>query len=194
MKSISFTYRDPSRIDTDRFDKIADDLIPEIQTVRDELPKGYDSTYASLHAIHDTKRISTVKRLVVEKQKFNPQVLIVVGIGGSNLGTLAVHEALNGLLYNELTSQCKVYFADTVDAENIFQILHIAEAELKRGGIVLVNVVTKSGTTTETIANFELFLSLLMCYHPENYHEYIIVTTDEGSCLAQIAKKIAMLV
>ena len=52
---------------------------------------------------------------------------------------------------------------------------------------MLVNIVTKSGTTTETIANAAIFIELIAQFHPENYKDYIIVTTDTGSKLHDVA-------
>jgi glucose-6-phosphate isomerase len=58
-----------------------------------------------------------------------------------------------------------------------------------QGHRVLINVVTKSGSTTETIANFELFLELLIQYHPDDYADYIVITTDRDSVLWHIGKQ-----
>ena len=57
---------------------------------------------------------------------------IVIGIGGSNLGTLAVGQALFGPLYNQTTDGIKLYFADTVDADQINDILVLAQKELEK--------------------------------------------------------------
>jgi len=52
-----------------------------------------------------------------------------------------------------------------------------------------MNVVTKSGTTTETVTNFAYFYQLIKAKRPQDYHKYIVVTTDEGSPLDKIAQK-----
>lgn len=109
--------------------------------------------------------------------------MVVVGIGGSNLGTIAVQEALFGRFYNEHIPETKVYFADTVDTDYLWDIVLLVEQELEAGKNILLNVVSKSGTTTETIANFELFLELLKRYKKEDWYEHVVVTTDQGSML-----------
>lgn len=65
----------------------------------------------------------------------------------------------------------------------------MVENELKNGKNILINVVTKSGATTETIANFEVFLELLKKYKPGDYRDYIVATTDRGSRLCEYANK-----
>src|SRR5204862_5629647 len=46
-----------------------------------------------------------------------------------------------------------------------------------------------SGSTTETIANFECFLALLMKYKPKEYHKSVIIITDKDSPFWQLAQK-----
>lgn len=73
--------------------------------------------------------------------------------GGSNLGTIAVQEAVLGKLYNQLTTATKVLYADTVDSDSINNIITLIKPVLEKGGKIILNVISKSGTTTETIAN-----------------------------------------
>ncbi|MGB8366767.1 MAG: hypothetical protein WCD44_00255, partial [Candidatus Babeliales bacterium] len=124
---------------------------------------------------------------VEEKRALQPTVLVVIGIGGSHLGTAAIHEALFGKFYNEQNPPIKVYFADTVDTDYIYDIILLVEQAIEEDHHVLINVVSKSGRTTETIANFEIFLYLLQHYRGINYHHYVVVTTDEDSPLWELA-------
>jgi glucose-6-phosphate isomerase len=116
-----------------------------------------------------------------QKRTIQPTILVVIGIGGSHLGTQAVQEAVYGRFYNELQHPMRVYYADTVDTSYIRDIYNIVEAELARGGNIILNVVTKSGSTTETLANAAVFIALLKEYKPDRYQDYIVVTTDAGS-------------
>jgi glucose-6-phosphate isomerase len=113
-------------------------------------------------------------------------MMIVVGIGGSNLGAQAVYEALYG---KEGNLHFPLYFADTVDSDRIYALLHRAEHVLKNKRTILITVISKSGTTTETIANFECFLQLLKKYEPNKYHEFVIVITDKDSALWKSAEE-----
>lgn len=183
---------------TIRFDNAGVSLKENIQhfnTLKSEIMRvnqalddhAYDSVYASLNLPFDDSSIQKIKTLVDDKKSLKPTVLVVIGIGGSNLGTLAIQEALLGKLYNEKNPDLKIYYADTVDSAYISEILKLVTQELKNGNRIILNVVTKSGTTTETIANFEIFLQLLMRYYPDEYAQYVVVTTDRDSVLWNIA-------
>lgn len=134
--------------------------------------------------VNDAQGIASIKSLIDSKKKHNPAMMIVVGIGGSNLGAQAVYEAIYG---KEGNLHFPLYFADTVDSDRIHSLLQRAEHALQNKRHILVAVISKSGTTTETIANFECFLALLKKYHPNNYHESVIAITDEGSGLWNVA-------
>jgi len=95
-----------------------------------------------------------------------PKTLIVAGIGGSNLGTKAIQEIIG--------SKIPVYYADTVDSDSINAIIKNAK------GKITLNVISKSGTTTETIANFEAIVDKKKCE--------IVVTTDKNSKLWKFAE------
>ena len=116
-------------------------------------------------------------------------MLIVIGVGGSDLGTRAVHEALHGIYYNNHDPELQVYFVETVDSDAVYDIVLLVEQELEKNHTVLINVISKSGTTTETIANFEVFLYLLRKAYGAAYHPFVVVTTDEGSALWYYAQQ-----
>jgi glucose-6-phosphate isomerase len=135
---------------------------------------------------NDKKLLKDIGSLVNKKKALKPSVLVVIGIGGSNLGAMAVQEATLGRRYNDRNPRMKVYFVDTVDADEMGDIYMLCEQTLKKGEDILVNVVTKSGKTTETIALFELFAELLK-ENERNYKDYIVVSTDRDSTLWNLA-------
>lgn len=191
MKKINLTYQKTSLITNQEFESFAHELAPELKRVNKILSQGYtaayETAYASLLVPSDHAIVESVSAMIAEKKALNPSTFVLVGIGGSNLGTLAIHEAINGTLYNEKNPPIKFYCADTVDAVKLSDQYHVVEQELKKGNNIILNVVTKSGTTTETIANFELFLNLLKKYKPKDFHTYVVVTTDKGSKFAAFA-------
>jgi glucose-6-phosphate isomerase len=95
---------------------------------------------------------------------------------------------LHGKFYNH-HHEVKVYFVDTVDTDNVSDIAELVEYELATGNNILINVISKSGTTTETITNFEIFLEILKNHRPYNYHQFIVATTDQYSALWHLAQK-----
>ncbi|MBW9220033.1 glucose-6-phosphate isomerase [Methanothermococcus sp. SCGC AD-155-N22] len=74
--------------------------------------------------------------------------ILVIGMGGSILGTQMVYEGVKGVYANELNSK-KVFFLDNSDPELLHSILKIVDLRE-----TLVFVVSKSGNTVETLANF----------------------------------------
>jgi len=191
MKSIKLSYDlQASGVSRQELDVLAQRLQPAVQKIKAAIGTGYETDYASVNLSADHQMIDDIQTLVAQKrQQINPTVLVVIGIGGSNLGTLAVHEALNSTLYNEFTTTTKIYFVDTVDTDYTSRVLQLVESILQQEQQVLVNVVTKSGTTTETIVNFHLFFALLKKYRPQKYADYVVVTSDHLSPLLSIAKQ-----
>lgn len=188
MKRIHFGYQE-SLISDLELTAFARELAPEIKRVQHARSLRYETPYASLHLVEDVHQLAQAQQIINEKKALNPAALVLVGIGGSAMGTLAIHEAIHGRLYNEKNKGPALYCADTVDVEQCADQLAIVENLLKQGLPVLINVVSKSGKTTETIANTELFLALLKKYRPRDYQQFIIVTTDHGSAFADYARR-----
>ena len=103
-------------------------------------------------------------------------VFIVIGIGGSYLGARAVIEFVQSQLYNELPGKSpKVYFCGRdISAEHLNNMLKICE-----GKDICLNVISKSGTTTEPAIAFRIFKELVeKKYGKEEAKNRIYVTTD----------------
>ena len=167
---------------------IFEKLKTEIINIKDSLDHEYEDKYGSINLLNDYDMVKKIKNLIEIKKKLNPKYILVIGIGGSNLGTLAVQEALHGKYYNLKDSNIKIFYADTVDSDQFNDIIDIIEPALNKGEIVLINCISKSGGTTETISNFEIFIDILKRYIKE-YKKYIIVTTDKDSKFWRFAKE-----
>jgi len=167
---------------------IFEKLKNEIINIKDSLDHEYEDKYGSINLPNDYDMVKKIKNLIEIKKKLNPKYIIVIGIGGSNLGTLAIQEALLGKYYNLKDSNIKIFYADTVDSDQLNDIIDIIEPALKKGEKILINCISKSGGTTETISNFEIFIDIIKKYIKE-YEKYIIVTTDEDSKFGRFAKE-----
>jgi glucose-6-phosphate isomerase len=185
VKDIEFSFGD-AMIPQQRILETAERLRPEIRSMANAISEGYEGELASLYLSDDRLMLSKVRQAIGEKLQLKPDYLVVVGIGGSNLGTIAVQEAVLGKLYNQLTSSTKVLYADTVDSDSINNIITLVKPVLERGDNIVLNVISKSGTTTETIANAEVLIDLLR-RHKKDYKNCISVTSDEDSELWNIA-------
>jgi glucose-6-phosphate isomerase len=185
MKLLKVSFAGCQLKETERFER-AVHCVPVIEQIKKAQKLNYDSLYASVQLPFDRQFKGAALELARDLQQLDPVLLIIIGIGGSNLGTKAVQDVcLGASLHN---CHLNVAYADTVDPDMVYCIHEEARKLLEAGRTVLVNVVTKSGTTTETIANAAIFIELLKQYYPANYGNYIIVTTDTGSKLFDIAQ------
>lgn len=117
--------------------------------------------------------------------RVRPTFVVVIGIGGSSLGTQAVYEALR----DHLEPDTYFFCADTVDGHMTHDLYVKIERELSCGTQFVFVIVSKSGKTTETMVNAAVFVDLLREFYPEKYHEYIVVITDKNSPLWNIAEE-----
>ncbi len=131
-----------------------------------DLPRDYDKEeYARI-------------KVAADKIRKSCDVFIVIGIGGSYLGARAVVEFLNSPLYNNLKKDGPdIYFSGcNISATNMQELLDICE-----GRDVCINVISKSGTTTEPAVAFRIFRGLLeKKYGVEGAKDRIFVTTDRA--------------
>jgi glucose-6-phosphate isomerase len=179
MKDVRF-FSQGSGIPQEDLDSLQPRLLEEIARMNEAAKLGYEDDHASINLLEDHDSLRKIKTLVNEKRKLKPTYLVVVGIGGSNLGTIAVQEAVLGRFYNQLEPPTKIVYADTVDADLLKTLVALIEPVLKKGGNILINGVSKSGGTTETIANFEVLVEVLKRYK-RDWQQYIVVTTDKNS-------------
>jgi glucose-6-phosphate isomerase len=140
--------------------------------------------WVNLPTDYDKEEFARIKK-AAQKIKEDTDVLIVIGIGGSYLGARAAIEFLKGPFYNDLADGPKIYFAgNNISGAYLDDILKICEN--KR---VSVNIISKSGTTTEPAIAFRVFRKLLEeRYGEEEAAKRIYCTTDKArGTLKQLA-------
>ncbi|MBW3555170.1 MAG: glucose-6-phosphate isomerase [Gemmatimonadetes bacterium] len=116
--------------------------------------------------------------------------IVVLGIGGSALGTTSLLHALHGRDWNERSAEERDHFPrlfvlDNVDPDTIAPLLDRLNV-----GATLFNVVSKSGTTAETMAQFLIVRERLRAAlgDDEGYRRHLLFTTDpERGVLRRIA-------
>ena len=126
---------------------------------------------------YDKDEFARIKK-AAEKIKQNSDILVVIGIGGSYLGARAAIEFCKSPLYNNLKKDTPdIYFAgNNISPTALTELLSICE-----GKDISVNVISKSGTTTEPAIAFRVFKSLLVNkYGEDGARERIFVTTDKA--------------
>lgn len=127
----------------------------------------------------------------VKEMKDKVEAFVVLGIGGSALGPMAVQQAINSPYYNELSKDKrggypKLYIADNVDPERLVYLFEILEIEN-----CLFNVISKSGSTSETMSQFMIIKEMLeKRVGKDKAKQNIVCTTDkENGNLIKIAKE-----
>lgn len=133
--------------------------------------------WVTLPTDYDKEEFARIKK-AAEYIKGNCDILIVIGIGGSYLGARAVIEALKSSNYNALAKDTpQIYFiGNTISPSMLTELLKICE-----GKDICVNVISKSGTTTEPAIAFRVFRELVESkYSKEEAAKRIFATTDKS--------------
>ena len=131
--------------------------------------------WVDLPVNYDREEYERIKN-AADKIRSSCDVFVVIGIGGSYLGARAAIEFVKSPLYNNLKKDTPdIYFAgNCISPSALSDILSVCE-----GKDVCINVISKSGTTTEPAVTFRIFRELLeKKYGEEGARERIFVTTD----------------
>ena len=119
----------------------------------------------------------------------NYKYFVVLGIGGSALGPIAVHQSLCHLHYNDLPEKVrngpKFYVEDNVDPERMKALFDVIDVKK-----TMFNVITKSGATSETMAQYLIIMDMLKQKLGKNANKHMIATTSSSKGnLIKIAKE-----
>ncbi len=143
--------------------------------------RDWSAPECSLLLPDDEETLAQSLSVLKKKKGAQAKYIVVIGIGGSNLGAKAVYDALCGpydLLRPDRFPKC--LFADTTDAEWLEAFDHFLRHHVATPEEVLLIAISKSGTTTETIANLDLILEA-GTRRFASLMDRIIVITQEGS-------------
>lgn len=184
-KEVSFSYQH-ALVDSADIETSGKRLDEEVGAMR--ASRRYIDKRAPVNLCEDGELHKNIHSLARTIKKHKPAYLVVVGIGGSNLGTQAVQQFVQGKMHNEHANGIKILYADTADSDEISEIMKIILPALKGKERVCLNCISKSGTTTETIANFEVLLEIVKKYD-KKYAEMVVVTTDFDSPLYRLASE-----
>ena len=121
---------------------------------------------------YDKEEFSRIKE-VAAKVRENTEVFVVCGIGGSYLGARAAIEMMNGL-YGDKKPEI-IYMGNTFSSTYISQVMNYIKDK-----DVTVNVISKSGTTTETALAFRILKQFMEEKYGEDAKNRIIATTDKA--------------
>ncbi len=119
----------------------------------------------------------------------NFDTFVVLGIGGSALGPIAVQQALNHLHYNELPAEKRngprVYVEDNVYPERMAALFDVIDPKT-----TCFNVITNSGGTSETMSQYIILTTWLKEKLGDAWTKHVIATTDKKKgTLIRLAKE-----
>jgi len=166
------------------YESIREEIAAASAMLRDGSGKGNDFIgWRDLPSVFDREEYERIKA-AGKRIREQSGILIVIGIGGSYLGARAVLELLRGELHNELGG-LRVYFAgNSLSASDTEELLRLCDT-----ADVSVNVISKSGTTTEPAVAFRIFRDyLIKRYGEEEAKKRIYATTDRtGGTLRKLS-------
>ena len=165
-------------------DKMISHYAEDVEKIHNEMNKKSNDEkeflgWLNLPTDYDKEEFKRIKK-AAEKIKKDSDVLVVIGIGGSYLGARAVIEALSHSFYNSMPETKRktpqiVYAGCNLSPVYMNDLLDfVADKDIS------INVISKSGTTTEPAIAFRIFREVLETkYGVEEARKRIYVTTDK---------------
>ena len=165
-------------VSPEEIENIAPEILSSHRKLHEKNGPGSDFLgWMTLPLDYDREEFSRIKK-AAKKISSCCDLLVVIGIGGSYLGSRAVIELLQSPFYNQKKKNTPdIYFAgNNMDPEYLNQLLSICE-----GRDICINVISKSGTTTEPALAFRVFKTLLEKKYGKNgAKSRIFCTTDRS--------------
>lgn len=143
----------------------------------------YEEPESCLNVPFDKKSIKHTKEVIKSLRGKSLKYVVVIGIGGSYLGTKAIYDAIK----LDEKQNVELLFLDTISAINLIEIKDKLVSCRSQNSFAIVSV-SKSGGTTETVVNTETLLAELIDKFPK-VHERLVVITNENSAYWNAAQK-----
>ncbi len=181
---MKITY-DLSLVKNREISKAVSKLTPYLKVLRGV--NGYHDQAGFINLPIDKKFLREAIEVKESKVSRNLKYILVIGIGGSDLGTKAIYEGLYGQLdYLNRKRYPKILFIETNNKEQLIDLKNFLGKQVKKSSEILINVVSKSGETVETINDFNFVYTLLKKKF-KNIEDRIVVTSSFGSKLFNFA-------
>lgn len=148
---------------------------------------GYTDPHASVNAVSDTDTMSAVADCIEALRRPELRYIFVVGIGGSNLGTKAVYNAVRGYADVATADRVQMLFLDTINDQHCAHYFDTLIPAFTSPDEYAVVTISKTGGTAETIMNTELLVAALTdaaVYDPAR----VVAITDQDSALYNAAE------
>ncbi len=163
-------------------------LLPYLSELRRVVEHGgYDKPECSLNVPTDEYMLPMVEQIIDEVYSTSLRHIFVIGIGGSSLGTKAIYDAMAGVRDLVPHHLPRLYFVESTDAAALSVYQKIITRAESAAELVFI-VISKSGTTTETVANAEILLATFAEKFGRNAKR-VVVLSETGSPLLTAAKE-----
>ncbi len=166
-------------------EKIINEYSEEVEKIHEELHSKADDEreflgWIELPTNYDKEEFSRIKK-AAKKIQNDSDVLVVIGIGGSYLGARAVIDSLSHSFYNSMPESKRKTPQIVYAGNNLSSVYMNDLLEFVSDKDISVNVISKSGTTTEPAIAFRIFREVLETkYGVEEARKRIYVTTDKS--------------
>jgi len=187
VADVTFDYGNLMEVEGGLTGRDLSDVNSRLQNAAGEL---LQNSYGFMRLPREREAAAACMELAQEIRNSGATDFVHAGIGGSALGPMAVQRALNHPYYNLLPAETRggprIHFAKNTDPNSLGAILDVADPEN-----TWVNVVTKSGTTAETMTNFLVVRGVLIeALGESGYGDRTVFTTDpEEGYLNQISAR-----
>ena len=178
---MQFSYKQTSGVKEADINKSVKTLLPYLDQLA---AAAKDTTYSTpescLALVNDNDLLNQVNELVQKKKTAHLHEVMVVGIGGSSLGSCAIYRALRA-------QGASLSFYDTVDNHQIIKAIATIRRVEAEGRQIVLNIISKSGTTLETLVNARVLLKVLQEVSPD-WKNQVVITSEPESKLTAWAK------
>jgi glucose-6-phosphate isomerase len=185
MAEVTFDYQNLLEVEGGLTSGELDEIQPRLREATSEL---LESSPGFMRLPKSGEYAEASVRIAREIRGSGATDFIHVGIGGSALGPMALHKALDHPYYNQLPDRRgpRIHFAENTDPNTVGAILDVADPNG-----TWVNVVTKSGSTAETMAIFLVIRGFLVeSVGNFGYQERTVAITDpEEGFLREVADR-----
>lgn len=146
--------------------------------------RNYDFDESSINLPFDGELLEKIKKIKKEKVSRDLKYIVLIGIGGSNLGAKAIYDAIFGCFdILEPRRFPKMIFLDAIDPEFNAKFKIFLKNEVKKTEEILIVIVSKSGETLETKINDELVANVFSKHFGKKAEDRFVVITDFKSKL-----------
>ena len=169
MIKFDYKYADLSQ----RLDFFQDRVSQQHKKLREKTGPGYEFLgWLDWSFKYDKEEFNRIKNCA-KRIREDGEVFLICGIGGSYLGARSAIEMINGVFPEDQPEV--IYIGNTFSSSYLNQVLRYIE-----GKNVYLNVISKSGTTTETAVAFRILKQYVEKTYGEKAKDHIIATTDRS--------------